>query len=258
MPGKTKAAEARKTTTTAKKVPAKTRKTMAAKGRKKSEENDFAIDFCGVKLTALRRDFIVNYVTPGQPCFHNALQAALKAGYKEGVAKARIYDILRDPDIQKIIKKNESMAHRALHESAMRALELKQRRAFFDPLDYFQEKEITITGKDGGEYTKSVMALKPLEEMTVEQRMCIDGVDVKGPAAVPVYLMANRERELNDIIKIDNELSKAIADTGEEETREIIMERITIRETRRAKRPADLEYEIVENPDLTITEEEDD
>ena len=208
------------------------------------------IDFCGVKLTALRRAFLVNYVTPGQPCFHNAFQAALKAGYREAFAKSDIYNLLRAPDIQKIIKVNEGMAHRALHDSAMRALELKQRRAFFDPADYFQEKEMTITTKEGSEYTKTVMGLKPLEEMTPEQRMCIDGIDIKGQASVPVYLLADRGRELNDIIKIDNELAKAVADTSEEETREIIMERITIRETKRAQRPADIEYEIVDRPEI--------
>jgi phage terminase small subunit len=224
----------------------------AAKPKKTLEDKavipDSGIDFCGVKLTALRRAFIINYVTPGQPCFHNALQAALKAGYKESVAKTEIYSVIREPDIQKIIKTNENLIHQKVHESAMRALELKQRRAFFDPLDYFQEKEIAITKKDGEEYTKSIMALKPLEEMTPEQRMCIDGIDIKGQANVPVYLMADREKELNDIIKIDNELAKGLGSTDEEETREIIMERITIRETRRAQRPADIEYEIVERP----------
>jgi hypothetical protein len=213
------------------------------------------IDFCGVKLTVLRRAFIVLYVTPGQPCFHNALQAALKAGYRKATAKSDVYGLLREPDIQKIIRANESLIHQKVHESAMRALELKQRRAFFDPLDYFQEKEITIKNK-GEEYTGSVMGLKPLEEMTLEQRMCIDGIDIKGQANVPVYLMADREKELNDIIKIDNELAKGLGSTDEEETREIIMERITIREKKRAQRPAEIEYEIVEMPD-SDTENED-
>jgi hypothetical protein len=259
VPGKIKTAAARKTTITTKKAPPRPRKPAAAKSKKNQEKSAAVVvspvDFCGVKLTAMRRDFIVHYVTPGQPAFHNAMQAALKAGYKETVAKSDIYTLLQDPDIQKIIKKNEKMAHNAIHEAAMRALELKQRRAFFDPLDYFEEKEITITNKDGEEYTKSVMGLKPLQEMTPEQRMCIDGIDIKGQANVPVYLMADREKELNDIIKIDNELSKAIADTGEEETREIIMERIIIRETRRAQRPADIEYDIVDRPEPMAEED---
>jgi hypothetical protein len=239
--------------TAAPKSSLKTIKKATAKPKKTQEKKDVVpeagIDFCGVKLTALRRALIVNYVTPGQPCFHNALQAALKAGYKQATAKSEIYSVLRDPNIQKIIRTNENLIHQAVHESAMKALELKQRRAFFDPIDYFQETEIDVTNKKGDEYTKTVMELKPLEKMTPEQRMCIDGIDIKGQASVPVYLMADRAKELNDIIKIDNELAKGLGSTDEEETREIIMERITIRETRRAKRPVDLEYEIVERPD---------
>jgi phage terminase small subunit len=244
MPGKTTTSKK-----ISKKTPAKTEKNQEEKG---------AIDFCGVKLTALRRYFLINYITPGQPCFHNALQAALKAGYKETVAKSDIYSMLRDPDIQKIIKKNESIAHQALHASAMRALELKQRRAFFDPADYFEEKEITMTNKDGGEYTKSIMALKTLEEMTLEQRLCIDGIDIKGQASVPVYLMADRAKELNDIIRIDRELSgNATADGYDiEETKEIIIERVTIRQQRRVvEREEVAQYEIVEKTTADIEEE---
>jgi hypothetical protein len=228
------------------------RKTLEKKEAIKAD----GIDLCGVKLTTLRQAFIINYVTPGQPCFHNALQSAIKAGYKEAVARVDIYKIIRDPNIQKIIKANEYLIHQKVHESAMRAIELKQRRAFFDPLDFFEKKEITLTNKEGDIYSKSIVELKPLEDMTPEQRMCIDGIDVKGQAGVPVYLMADREKELNDIIKIDNELAKGLGSTDEEETREIIMERITIRETRRAQRPIEIEYEIVEMPDPDAEEEE--
>jgi hypothetical protein len=228
-------------------------KKAVAKSKKTQEKIDIlpanGIDFCGVKLTALRRAFLIYYVTPGQSYFHNALQSALKAGYKKATAKSDVYGLLREPGIQKIIKTNENLIHQKVHESAMRAMELKQRRAFFDPLDYFEEKEITLTNKEGDKYSKSVMELKPLEDMTPEQRMCIDGIDIKGQANIPVYLMADREKELNDIIKIDNELAKGLGNTDEEETREIIMERITIREKRRSQRPADIEYEIVEMPD---------
>jgi hypothetical protein len=243
---------------TTRKIPIKTRQAAKKpiekprKTEKKSEITATGIDFCGVKLSALRRSFIVNYVTPGQPCFHNALQSALKAGYKMATAKTDIYEILQSPDIQRIIQKNENMAFRALHASAMRALELKQRQAFYDPLDFFERKEISIKNKNGVEYTKSAMELKPLEDMTPEQRMCIDGIDIKGQDSIPVYLMADRKKELDDIIKIDRELSRAVADTGEEETREIIMERITIRETKRAQLPSDIEYEIVDRPEKVI------
>jgi hypothetical protein len=242
MPVKTKSAAAKKT---AKNDPERLRqensKKAIAKGkaRKKQEKNGFFIvdiDLCGIKLTALQFNFILNYVTPGQPCFHNALQAALKAGYSEAFAKSNIYGILQNPDIQKIVKKNEILIHNVIHDSAMRALELKQRRAFYDPVDYFQKEEISVTNKNGDKLKKSIMTLKPLEEMTPEQRMCIDGIDIKG-AGDPVYLMADRERELNDIIKIDNDFSKDQSDGGgEEETMEIIMERLTVKKTMRKEK----------------------
>jgi hypothetical protein len=257
MPGKTKTA----TKKTSKKPPAKAlikqAKKPAGKGKKKQEEIE-TIDFCGVKLTALRRDFLINYITPGQPCFHNALQAAIKAGYKEAVAKSNIYSILREPDIQKIIKKNESIAYQALHASAMRALELKQRRAFFDPINYFEEKEITLTNKDDEEYTKSIISLKPMQDMTPEDRMCIDGVDFKGMQGIPVYSLPDRAKEINDIIKIDRELSgNATADGYDiEETKEIIVERVTIRQQRRmVEREEVAQYEIIEKPTTDIEEE---
>jgi hypothetical protein len=246
--------------TTASKIPRKApQKKTVTKPKKNQEEIEIlpasGIDFCGVKLTALRRAFLIYYVTPGQSRFHNALQSALKAGYRKATAKSDVYGLLREPDIQKIIRANENLIHQIVHESAMRAIELKQRRAFFDPLDFFEKKEITLTNKEGDTYSKSVMELKPLEDMTPEQRMCIDGIDIKGQANVPVYLMADREKELNDILKIDNELAKGLGSTDEEETREIIMERITIRETRRAQRPVEIEYEIVEMPDPDTEDE---
>ena len=139
MPAKTKAAAAEKRKTTKQKSPAKSLK-PPAKTQKNAEKNTItAIDFCGVKLTVKRREFVINYCTPGQSGFHNAMQAALLAGYSKASCSGEIYRILQEPDIQKIIQKNERMAHMALHESAKRAIELKQRRAFYDPIDYFEK-----------------------------------------------------------------------------------------------------------------------
>jgi len=264
MPGRAKAATAGKQKTAAKKpagaaadkgkTPVKSRrrppKQQAAGGknpRKPLEDFEGAVDFCGVKLNAKRHAFLTNYLTPGGRCFHNARQSAMEAGYAESTANVDAYRMLQEPDIQKVIQHNERLLHMALRESAKRAIELKQTRAFFDPSEYFEEKEITIPTKHG-EITKTIMALKPMDEMTRDQRMCIDGIDIKGQSSTPVYIIPDRAKELNDIIKIDGELSKTVADTSEEETREIIMERITIRETKRAQRPADIEYEIVDRP----------
>jgi len=219
------------------------------------ETVETVIDFCGVELSPRRRDFVIYYCTPGQNCYHNATQAALKAGYTPTVANGHIYVILGDPDIQKIIKENEKIAYQKFHSSAMRALDIKQARAFYDTMDFYEEKEEKRIRR-GVEITKRVLKLKPMSEMTPEQRVCIDGMKMEGQPSFPVYILPDRAKELNDIIKIDSELSKSKADTSEEETREIIMERITIRETEMAGWAEDAEYEIVERPELTDDDED--
>ena len=218
----------------------------------------FDIDFCGIELNIRRRTFLMYYLTPGSPSHNNALQSAINAGYSEETARAQIYKILCEPDIEKIVRANEGLGLKALSEAAKRAINIKIQRAEFDPIDYFEEKEIIRTDKNGEPYTQTVMGLKDLKNMTREQRMAIDGLEVKGNASIPVYLMANRDKSLDDVIKINKEYSKSIDNTGEEETREIIMERVTIRETKRAEYPVDIEYEIIEKADFSEDEDEED
>jgi len=201
------------------------------------------IDFCDTKLDARQFIFLTYYLTPGQPCFHKAERAAIKAGYAESTARVDAFRMIHKPEIEKIIKANDKLAQLALQEATNRAIEIKKQRAFYDPLDYFTEE--TKETKFG---VKKAVALKPLEEMTEEQRMCIDGMDVKGQTSIPIYLMPDRERELNDLIKMNAEQQKAIGDV-EEEPWEAILERITIRERKRAQYPAGYEDEIVERPE---------
>ena len=237
-------------------------KPPAKKTEKKPKKNiakieNLTIDFCGVKLTAKQKDFITRYVTPGQPGFHNGFRAATDAGYSKTTARAEIYIMLRNPDIQKIIKKAESIFYQDFHSHAMRARELKVTRAFHDPMDFFKNEEVTIETKKG-KFTKKVLTLKPMEEMTLEQRLCIDGIDVKGPGAVPIYLTADRGKELNDVIRMDEKMTGSGLGDGQdvEETKEIIMERVIIRREKRKKEVVETaEYQIIE-PDRAGIEEE--
>jgi len=215
------------------------------------------IDFCDVDLTPKQRDFLAYYLMPGQPCHFNAFKAAVNAGYAPSTAKGDIYRFLSRPEVQKILRMNEALEHQEKHENAKRAKEVKTLRAFFDPIDFYVKKTETKYTRDGEEYEVSVMALKDMEDMTEEQRLCIDGVESKGQSSIQTYKMPDREKALDDLIKEDKELSKSLDDAGEEETREIIIERITVRETKRAELPPELEYEIVESGTETEDEDED-
>ena len=207
---------------------------------------DAVLDFCGVNLTKQRHDFLIYYLTPGSSCFHNALQAALKAGYSKSTASSITYQLFREPNIQKIVEANKKLGYQSIHEAAKMAIEAKKERAFFDVADYYQQKEIEIETKHGT-ITKKAVEMKPFEELTeLQRRYCVSDIDLKGQASIPMYVLPNKEKEQNDIIKLDAELSKTVADTGEEETKEIIIERITVRETKRAQRPLDMAYEIID------------
>ena len=208
------------------------------------------IDFCGVDLLPRQRHFLTLYLTPGSPCFHNALQAALKAGYARDTASCNVYKLLREPVIQKILKTNEGIAQQDLSEAAKRAMELKKQRAFYDPQDFFIQKEIEIETKKGV-IIKKVLELKPIDEMTELQRMCIDGLDVKGQASIPVYIMADREKSLNDILKMDKELSGINKTNGQdiEELKEVIIERVTVRQLKRSSVEDAFIARILDRPD---------
>jgi len=222
--------------------------------RKTLEESgvltDADIDFCGISLKGRLHAFLSYYLTPGQYCFHNARQAAIKAGYAESTASVIIYGILKKPEIQKIISANENLATHSLHEAAKKAIEIMKLRAFYKPKDFIEIKSVT----DRLGRVKRKVLLKDIKEMPDELQYCIDGVDIK--QSEPVYILPDRKKELSDIIKLDAEYSKSTGGSEEEETREIIMERITIREAKRAQRPANIAYEIMEDPVEVAKEDE--
>jgi len=208
---------------------------------------DVKIDFCNTIIKGRLHTFLLYYLTPGQNCFHNAKQAAIKAGYAESTAGVDVYAILKRPEIRKIISANENLAAYSLQEAAKRAIEIKKNRAFYDPSDFFEKKVVELKTKEGQEYEKTITGLKDLKDMTLEQRLCIDGMDIKGQASIPMYIMPDRKKELDDIIKLDRELSGGVAGGQDvEELKEVIMERVTIRQMKRAATDAALISKILE------------
>jgi hypothetical protein len=237
------------------------RKTSVKNPRKTQEKNDVtAIDLCGVKLTAMQHRFILAYVSPWTDTFHNAYKAAKIAGYSEAAAKSDIYGLLHNPNMQRIIRANERLIRDDVHDGAVQALKAKLQRAFFNVKDFYQNEDVTTVHKNGDETTRLGVGLKNLDDMTEEQLICVDGVESKGFASMLTYKMPDRGKELDDIIKLDKDYAKAEAEVnvdGEEETMEIIMERLTVKKTiRKAKDDISETAGLIKRPrdDALITE----
>jgi phage terminase small subunit len=216
-----------------------------------SEKLTLPYDFPGLKLTQREKAFVVNYIHPGQPCFHNALQSALKAGYSASMASAAAVVILRRPDIQKIVQRYEAEAYKSLHEAAQRFMQEKIARASIDPTEFYDVEEEEVETRSGQTFIKRSLRMKDFEAIPPEKRVAIDGVTVAGKHDVPVYVLADRQKERDSIIALDRELNRKGGDNGQdvEELKEIVIERVTIRQERRSARAENIKYRVVNRPD---------
>ncbi|MDR1074523.1 MAG: terminase small subunit [Treponema sp.] len=213
-----------------------------------------AYDWGDEKLTEKQRQFIFYFTWPGQDGFHCAMRAAKKAGYGQAVANSLVYKMLRDPKIQKIIQRFEGQAKASVHDAAQRFIQEKIIRADYDVVDYY-----TITehiNEKTGEISKK-FSLKDLEILTKEQRLCIDGIDAKGQQSTPVFIFSDRQKERDSIIALDATWSGGNKgnEYDVEETKEIIMERITIRQERRMKQSREADREIIDTVQYNSGEE---
>jgi hypothetical protein len=182
------------------------------------------------------------------------MRAARKAGYTAATANVYSCKMLRDPKIKKLIQKFEAEARESVHDAAQRFVQEKIIRAdydiadYYDIVDYFNEK----TGESSHRFI-----LKDLQDLTKEQRLCIDSIDAKGQNSTPIYVMADRQKERDSIIALDRVWNGG--NKGDEydveETKEIIMERITIRQERRMKQARESDLEIIDTAKYNSGEE---
>jgi hypothetical protein len=157
--------------------------------------------------------------------------------------------MLRSPKIQSLIQKYESQAKASVHNAAQRFIQEKITRADYDVRDFIEIKN--YTNEKTGE-PKTAVTLKELETMTRDQIICIDGVDVKGQGA-PVYTLPDRQKERDSVIALDRVWNGSGNEAGQdvEEIRELIIERVTLRQEKRVKMAETAEtadFEIIETP----------
>jgi len=201
------------------------------------------LDLTGIseRLSEKARRFVFWFAAPYSDAFLSKKNAAIAAGYSRKNAATSGYKLCRDPkiaeEIEKLSRKFNAETVDALYKKYVNTLET---RAFYDPADFVDE------GK-----------FKDLSEIPLEKRQCLDQAVMDSKGAVLGFTFGNRRAALLEIKEL---YQRQHPDAGDgydaEETREIIMERITIREQRRQREAAFLEATEAEIVDRPVIEEE--
>jgi hypothetical protein len=154
-----------------------------------------AYDWGNEKLTDNQKLFIIWFATPGQECYRRAMKAARKAGYTEKTAHAVAYKLRKELDRQ-IQLFEESIGKVNIVDTAQRWLHEKVIRGDYKTLDFYK----TVYYEDKLGQPQQKLILKSDEELTPEQHLCIDGIDVKGQKGTPIYNLPDREKVRDSLI----------------------------------------------------------
>lgn len=170
-----------------------------------------AYDWGDVKLNKRQKLFIIWYTTPNQKAFMSATRAAQKAGYNAKTAYTAKHHLIEyKPEIKELIRKFlDTQIKVSVKEATDRLILQKINRASFNVTDYYKTQEFdTDTG------TKKITMIRPLEDLTEEQASIIDNVSINN-VGIATYQLPNRDKEINDIIKLNQSLNPAKTDNDE-------------------------------------------
>lgn len=193
-------------------------------------------DWGEVHLTKKQKMLIIWYTLPNQSGYLDATQAALKAGYQLNSAYNAKQKLIKDcPKVQELIKKfTDDNLKVAVAEACKQLISNKIERATYNISDFYEAKQIEITGKDGEAKTIYIPAgAKPLDEIPLEKRKLIENVEVNNSGVV-TYKLPSKEKETQELLKLNAEMNKT-GDGGEydvETTVDVIRENLaTVRTT---------------------------
>ena len=200
--------------------------------------NTATLDIGGVKITEKEKRFVFWYTYPGSDAFQVQSRAAQKAGYKDYAREG--YRLRKKETVAKAIKYvMDGKLKIDLDELYHKIIELKKRRILFDIGDYVAIKEIERYTKDGEPYTIVDEQLKDLSELTVEQRQAIDGIDYRGMEGKKVYIFADRDKAMRDMLAIYESVYGKTAENEESDmefTAEILKEGLKVKVSNRKKK----------------------
>jgi len=158
-----------------------------------------SFDYGDVKLTQKEKLFILWYTYPASSAYHDSAKSARKAGYSQKNARMSGYNLRHNPKIAPLIAQfDKDVVKTGIEDAYHRIIQRKIARSEFQGLDFYNiENHIAENGK----IHTSVTIKKP-EELTEEQKLCIDGVEFVGQRSIPNYKLPNRTAEENKLIEL--------------------------------------------------------
>jgi hypothetical protein len=194
-------------------------------------------------LTDRAKRFIFWFTFPGTDCFQHKTRAAIRAGYAKKNATSSGYKLCRNPAVQKEIGRlSGTFVSEQIDTLFNRYVESLEQRAFYDVADFYEGDR-----------------LKNLSEIEPGKRIALDGIDYKGNKGDrKVFMFGDRKDALRAIKDLHTQAHPTGGNPFDvEETKEIIMERVTIRQQQRVAMAADFEGIRREIVDPAVTVEDD-
>ena len=171
------------------------------------------------ELTDRAKRFVFFFSFPGTDCFQHKTRSAIRAGYAKKNAVSSGYKLCQNPVVKREIQRlSEIYLTETIDALYKRYIETLETRAFYDPNDF-------ISGT----------TFKPIKEIAPEKRICLDQAILDARGEIVGYTFGSRRSAFSEIRELQKE-NPGRNDDDEEETMEIIMERLTIKKTiRKAK-----------------------
>lgn len=180
------------------------------------------------KLNERQKLFIIWYTYPGRT-YHNAMQAAIRAGYTRKTAHVTGWEMRNKPEIAPYIKKFDEMYVKlTLDDFYHKAINDKIVRATYDVSDFHEKR--TYTDRDGNE--REYLSIKDPSTLTPEQRKCVDGIKFNNNGT-PMYDFPDRTHETEVLMKLYESVAGEKRNTGNE--MELTIEQIKDKVTAKVK-----------------------
>jgi hypothetical protein len=161
--------------------------------------------------------FIYWYTNPGTEAFMNSGRAAVRAGYKPENAVIYGYQVKRKPVIAHRIDDILGRTKEGMRGLLYRIAFLCRDRMFFDIGDFYRpcKRIIKVRGK---ELEVDSLEIIPLDEISEQNRMCIDGITFKGKQNIALYILPDRNKAMDTFFRCVGALygktkEQVIADT---------------------------------------------